>query len=403
MKLDALKALLDHDGPLTTVSMDVTRGDEVGDRDLRSRWQILRRALEVQGAPASTLDDLADLMLRQTHVPGPHGRLLVVGTTPAGTDVILDRVLAAAPNRDEAVHDAVPPLLPAAQAIDEAVRYLLVEVDRSGADLTWSGVDLPVEEMNDHVEGGHDLVHKVRTGDWWHSRRTAARIEDSWERNAQTVAAELDRAVLAHQPELVMLTGDVRAVALIRDAVGRHVTDLLVEVQGGSRADGVKEDVFAARLHEVVEAFRGRRRQVVVDRLTEGLGRGDGAVTELGDVIEVLRRGQVADLVIASDGAPAIAGRSLWVGPGALDLALRRSELAALGVDDADMQEMRADVAVLRAAVAQDAGVTFDPTGAVHLVDGIGATLRWTDHATPHETAPASTRDHGRRAGRSVG
>ena len=403
MKLDALKPLLDHEGALTTVSMDVTRGDEVGDRDLRSRWQSLRRALESQGAPTSTLDAAAELMLRPTHVPGPHGRLLVVGTTPGGTEVVLDRVLAAAPNRDEAVHGAVPPLLPAAQAVDEAVRYVLVEVDRSGADLTWSGVDLPADEMSDHVEGGHDLVHKVRTGDWWHSRRTAARIEDSWERNAQTVASELDRAVVAHQPELVILTGDVRAVAMIRDAVGRGVAELVVEVPGGSRADGVKEDVFAARLHEVVEAYRARRRQVVLDRLTEGLGRGDGAVTELGDVVDVLRRGQVADLVIASDGAPAIVGRTLWVGPGALELAMRRSELAALGVHDVDVKEMRADVAVLRAAVAQDAGVTFDPTGTVHLVDGIGAILRWTDPATPHETAPASTRDHGRRAGRSPG
>ncbi len=403
MKLDALKPLLDHDGPLTTVSMDVTRGDEVGDRDLRNRWQGLRRSLEAQGAPLATLDDLGDLMRRPTHVPGPHGRLLVVGTGPQGTEIVLDRVLSVAPVRDEAVHGAVPPLLPAAQAVDEAVRYLLVEVDRSGADLTWSGVDLPPEEMSEAVEGGHDLVHKVRTGDWWHSRRTAARIEDSWERNAQVVAAELDRAVVAHQPELVLLTGDVRAVALIRDAVGRSVADLVVEVQGGSRADGVKEDVFAARLHEAVEAYRARRRLLVLDRLAEGLGRGDGAVTELGDVVDVLRRGQVAELVIATEVAPAIAGRMLWVGPGALDLAVRRSELAGLGVEDADATEMRADVAVLRAAVAQDAGVTFDLTGAVHLVDGIGAVLRWSDPATPHETAPASTRDPGRRAGRARG
>ncbi len=400
MKLEALKALIAHDGPLTTVSMDVTRGDEVGDRDLRNRWQSLRRSLEAQGAPPSTLDAVADLVVRPTHVPGPHGRLLVVGETPDGLEVVLDRVLAAAPPRDEAVHGAVPPLLPAAQAVDEAVRYLLVEVDRSGADLTWSGVELPAEEISDHVEGGHDLVHKVRTGDWWHSRRTAARIEDSWERNAQVVAAELDRVVLAHRPEIVLLTGDVRAVAMIRDAVGHAVAEILVEVPGGSRADGVKEDVFAARLHEVVDGYRARRRLTVLDRLREGLGRGDGAVTELGDVVEVLRRGQVSDLVIATDGTPAIAGRMLWVGPGALELATRRSELAGLGVADGDMHEMRADVAVLRAAVAQDSGVTFDLTGAVHLVDGVGAVLRWSDPATPHETALASTRDNGRHASR---
>ena len=402
MKLDALKPLLDHDGPLTTVSMDVTRGDEVGDRDLRNRWQGVRRSLEGQGAPVPVLDALADLVLRPTHVPGPHGRLVVVdGST--GQEIVLDRVLATAPVRDEAVHGAVPPLLPAARAVDEAVRYLLVEVDRSGADLTWSGVEVPAEELSETVEGGHDLVHKVRTGDWWHSRRTAARIEDSWERNAQVVAEELDRMVVAHRPELVMLTGDVRAVAMIRDAVGHGVAEVLVEVPGGSRADGIKEDVFAARLHEVVEAYRDRRRQVVLDRVTEGLGRGDGAVTELGDVVEVLRRGQVAEIVLSADAATGLASRMLWAGPGALELAERRSELAGLGVDDGSAVEMPADVAVLRAAIAQDAGATFDLRSTVPLVDGIGAVLRWSDPATPHETAPASTRDPSRRAGRAKG
>jgi len=395
MKLDSLKPLLDHDGPLTTVCLDVTRADEAGDREVRSRWNGLRRALEQQGAPPHTVEAIAHVVLRPTHVPGPHGRFVVA----AGEEILFDRVLADAPAREEAFHDGVPSLMPAGQATDEAVRYVLVEVDRSGADLTWSGVEIAASST-EHVEGGHDVVHKVRSGDWWSSRRTAARVEDSWERNAEAVATELDHAVAEHHPELVMLTGDVRAVALIREAVGRPVAELLVEVPGGARAQGVKEDVFAANVHEVVEAYRARRREHVVARLREGLGRDDGAVTDLGHVVEVLRRGQVAELVIAEDdaGRPApLAARELWVGPGALEIALRRSELAALGVADADARQQRADIALLRAAVAQDAGVTFALEGSAPLVDGVGAVLRWTDSATPHEGAPSYTGDNHRR------
>src|SRR5665647_3043140 len=96
------------------------------------------------------------------------------------------------PAREEAFHDGVPALMPAAQAEEDAVRYLLVEVDRSGADLTWSGTDTPAPEPDaDHVEGGHDVLHKVRAGGWSH-RRMQSRAEDSWERNAEAVAAELD-------------------------------------------------------------------------------------------------------------------------------------------------------------------------------------------------------------------
>src|SRR5690606_29270855 len=69
----------------------------------------------------------------------------------------------------------------------------------------------------------------------------------------------------------------------------------------------------------------------------------------------------------------------------------------ALGVTASDARELRADVAVLRAALAQDAGFTFVLEGSLELVDGIGALLRWTDAATPHETAPAYTADSHRR------
>src|SRR5690606_38915346 len=90
MKLDSLKPLLDHDGPLTTVSLDVTRPAEAGDRDIRSRWNGLRRTLEQQGTPGRTIDALADAVLRPTHVPGPHGRFVVA----SGEGILFDRVLA---------------------------------------------------------------------------------------------------------------------------------------------------------------------------------------------------------------------------------------------------------------------------------------------------------------------
>ncbi len=403
MKLDSLKPLLHHDGPLTTVCLDVTRGDEAGDRELRARWNGLRRELERKGAPSGTLDAIEEVVLRPTHVPGNHGRYVVA----SGERILFDRVLADAPVRDEAFHDGSPSLLPAVRAADEAVRYLLVEIDRQGADLSWSGTESHAPETElDQVDGGHDVLHKVRAGGWSH-RRMQTRVEDSWERNAEAVAAELERAVNEHRPELVMVTGDVRAVALLRDAVGHATAELLVEVPGGSRADGVNEGAFAAKLAEVLEAFRARRREAVVDRIREALGRGEGAVTELGDVVDVLRRGQVDELVIlrnaAGDSVAHLNERSLWVGPDPMQVATTKADLAALGVADRDAQQLRADIAVLRTALAQDAGLTFALEGSIDLVDGLGALLRWTDAATPHEAAPSYTQDRRRKGTRTAG
>lgn len=400
MKLDSLKPLIDHTGPLTTVCLDVTRAEEAGDRELRSRWNALRRHLEQAGAPARTVEAIADVVLRPTHVPGPHGRFVVA----RGDEVIYDRVLAGPPVREEAFHDGVPALMPAVQAEEEAVRYLLVEVDRSGADLTWSGIAVPEPDGEEHVEGGHDVLHKARATGGWSHRRLRSRVEDSWERNAEAVAAELDRLVTEHRPELVMITGDVRAVAMIRDAVGRVTADVVVEVPGGSRADGVKEEVFGENVHEVLEAYRARRRERVTDRVREALGRGAGAVTALADVVEVLRRGQVAELVIAEDAAgrpTPLDEKQLWTGDGPLEIGLRRSELDALGVPASSARQVRADIAILRAATAQDAGITFAVEGSVDLVEGIGALLRWTDPATPHEAAPSYTADR-QRLGKGV-
>lgn len=395
MKLDSLKPLLDHVGPLTTVCLDVTRADEAGDREVRSRWNGLRRRLEQAGAPPATIEAIADVMLRPTHVPGSHGRFVVA----SGSRIVYDRVLAGPPVHEEAFHDGVPALMPAAQAEEEAVRYLLVEVDRSGADLSWSGIDVPEPAAEDHVEGGHDVLHKNRgTGGWSH-RRMQSRVEDSWERNAEVVAAELDRVVTDHRPELVMITGDLRAIGMIRDAIGRPTADVLVDVPGGSRAEGVKELVFAENVHQVLEDYRARRRAKVTDRMREALGRGAGAVTALADVVDVLRRGQVAELVLVEDevGRPTpLDSKQLWAGDGPLELGLRRSELAALGVPDAAAHQVRADIAILRAAMAQDAGITFVVEGSLDLVEGIGALLRWTDPATPHEASPSYAGDRQR-------
>ncbi len=401
MKLDSLKPLLHHDGPLTTVCLDVTRGDESsGDREVRSRWNGMRRSLEQAGAPAETVLALEEAVLRPTHVAGPHGRYVVA----ARGEVLWDQVLPEPPARDEAFHDGAPSLVPAVAALDDAVRYLLVEVDRLGADLRWPGIQPPDAEADagrvEHVEGGHDVLHKVGGGGWSH-RRFQARVQDSWERNAEAVAAELDKVVADHRPEVVLITGDVRALPLVRAALGHQAAELLVEVPGGSRADGVKEDVFAAHVSAVLEAHRARRREAVVDRLREALGRGDGAVTSLPDLVDVLRKGQVAELVVLrTAGGASVARlneRRLWTGPEPLQLGTRRGDLAALGVPDGAARELRADVAVLRAIVAQDAGFTYAEEGSVDLVDGVGALLRWSDAATPHETAPSYTADRQRK------
>lgn len=394
MKLQWLKPLLGRTGPFTTVYLDATRADAAGETEAEDRWKGLRRQLEHEGAPPRVLEEIGERIARPVRVAGPHGRVLIADLE----GVRVDRMLAEPPARSVAVYGPVPALLEAVRAADQTVEYLLVEVDRQGADLLWctpsghlAGGDREV------IEGGHDVVHKVREGGM-SSRRLGTRAEDSWERNAAVVAAELDRQVAAREPELIVVTGDVRAVALVCDAVGQRVRELLVEVPGGSRAAGVNEVAFEHRVRSTLEQFRVRRREQVLNVFRQEQGRDEGAVTELGDVIEVLRRGQVRDLVLAEPPLgqdSALAHRTVWVGPDALQIGLDRADLEAIGVGD-DARELPAEIGLVRAALGQDAGVTFAVNGSVELIDGVGAVLRWSDQGTPSESLVSQSGDQAR-------
>ncbi|MEV7972948.1 Vms1/Ankzf1 family peptidyl-tRNA hydrolase [Cellulomonas sp. NPDC089187] len=397
MDLHWLKPLLGRPGPFITVLLDATRADASGDEEVAGRWKSLRRELAATGAQDAVLDVIEERVTRPTGVAGPHGRVVIAdGSDPV--EIVVDRTVKEPPAQSSAVYDAVPALAPAVRAADQATRFLLVEIDRQGADLTWSN-GTSARPQREVVEGDHDVVHKIREGGGWSHRRMQTRAEDSWERNAETVAADLDRQVAERHPEIVLLTGDVRAVSLLKDAVGQHVRELIAEVPGGSRADGVNQQAFEEHVAAALFEHRARRREKVLDRFRTAQGRGEAAVTSVPDLVTVLQRGQVAELLVRDDltlPGSALSERRLHVGPEPLQVAVDADDLIALGTPEGSARVMPADAAILRAALGQDAGLTLVPDGAADLVDGVGAILRWVDESTPSEAVPSQSADQAR-------
>ncbi|ACZ22348.1 hypothetical protein Sked_24340 [Sanguibacter keddieii DSM 10542] len=393
MKIDWLKPLLTAPGPFVTVYIDATRTSE-GDREVENRWKSVRRSLEKDGADGAVLDVISEEIVRPTRVGGSHGRVVIADET----GILVDRVTKTPPAVQKGTYGPFPALLQAAGAADESVDYLRIVVDRLGADLTWSeaGGHMPYAE-HESVEGGHDVVNKVSSGGLSH-KRIEARAEDSWERNAEAVAAEVDRQVTEHRPEVLLLSGDVRAVSLVKGALPKKTAELVVDVAGGSRGPGVNEESFEANIHEALEAFRVQRRTKVLDEFRLEHGRSTGGVTGLADVIAVLARGQVKELLLSDRYGPdtELDGRSVWVGAEPLQLAGSEAELTSLG-SITDEHELPATIALVRAALGQDAGLTFVPDDELSLADGVGALLRWHDSGTPgDELAPSMSSDGGR-------
>lgn len=377
MDLHWLKPLLGRPAPFTTVYLDASPSQLSAEAEAADRWKAVRRALERDGAPAAVLDQIGERLQVPDGRRTPHGRVLVADAY----GLVVDRLLSTPPAQSQGMFGPAPALLQAIHAADETVDLLVVAVDRNGADLQRvQAGERDAKPTTEVVEGGHDEVHKTRGGGL--DRRSQTRAEDSWQRNAEAVASALDHRVADDPPDLVVLTGDVRAVALVRDAVGQPVRDLMVEVPGGGRGEGVHEDAFHTKKVEAVDGYRARRRAATLDRFRQALGQGNAAVTALDSVVEVLRRGQVAELVLG-DGSAALTQRTLWVGPDPLQLATSAGDLAAIGVTSSEARSMPCDVALLRAALGQDAGVTFAADGEAELVDGVGALLRWSDGSTP--------------------
>lgn len=387
MKIDWLRPLLGQEAPFTTVHLDVTGEGEPAAREARDRWRGLRRQLAGEGAPEATLDLIEEALTPPTGAA--RGRVVIAN--PQG--ILVDRTLTTAPTSSSAVHGPVPDLLPAARYNDEVVDHIVARVDRSGADLVrrhWGSAD---GDWHATVEGGHDDIEVSQTGP--HQSRGEARQHDSWERNAEVVAQELDRLCASEGPEVIILTGDVRAVALVKAELGQKACACVLEVPGGSRSAGAHEESFEAHVNEALDGYRTRRTEKVLARYREGHGRQDGAVTSLADVVDVLTKGQVAELVLADDPArTAEPEPTLWVGLEPLHLAVDEATLSDMGLTD--LRQMPASIALVRAALGQDAGLTFAPDGAVDLRDGVGAVLRWSDSSTPHESAPSLSSDAGR-------
>ena len=379
MRAAVLQQLSGRRGPFVSVSMDVSRNAETSARETELRWQGHERELLRRQAPPAMVELAGPAVLATTGRAGAVGRLVVVD--PDG--IALDLVLPQPPAREEAVIGPAPQLLPVFRALRDRSSYLLAEVDRTGADVVMVDA-FGATEQDLEVHGSHDVVHRVPGGQT-SQRRIQARAEDSWERNAAEIAGALDGLVSRHHPGVVFLAGDPVTVADLLTGAGRRLTRLAVVLRSGGRADGASA---VARDQELRASLAVRQRAVrrdLLDRFGAAEGRQQDALQGFDDVVDAVRRAQVAELFLRDD--PSSAARTLWVGGEPLQLAANRGEVVSMGFGQP--VQTRADAALLWALVHSDAGITLLDPEDPDLADGVGALLRWSDRSTPHDGVPS--------------
>ncbi|MCW2835752.1 MAG: hypothetical protein JWN68_3705 [Nocardioides sp.] len=367
--LSALRPAAELYGDVVTTYVDVSRNNEDGTREVELRAENLRRELLGSSADEALVESVSERILRPTGHGGEASRVIVAH----GGEVVTEALLASAvPSRQHV--GPIAHLLELARATADDVRYALVKVDHTGADITIAGTSGP-DEREMVSEGDHDVLHKFKGGGWAH-RRFQMRVEDSIERNAEKVANDLDRLVAQERIDLVLVAGEPTSCAKVRDSAGQKLAERLEVLDHGGRAEGASDE----RLEEEVAAALERCWSARLMSVLERLGGGAKAVG-VAETVEALRRGEVETLVLLQG---ALDDREAYVGPEPLLLGHTPDELKAFGVDEPAVT--RLDEAMARAAIGQDADLLplYAPVGL--LPDGVGAVLRFDTRPDPTST-----------------
>jgi hypothetical protein len=362
---DRLAELYSRPGPFATVYLDATRATENGPHEIEVRWSGVRSALAGDGADNATLTAIGEALAGDTGTPGRHGLVVVA----EGGEVLFRDVLTDPPATSSGRWSALPHLLPYLAQRTTELPHIVVVADRTGADI----LDVRSRGTSEQtVQGDTDYPIHRTAADVWNERHFQNRVENSWESNAQNVADAVAKLIAEGPAKLVVLAGDVRARALIADALGTPPGVTVRSVDEGGRAAGSSTEALQAAVHDAVLQQVWHERREVLDHLRQNLGRHEYAVAGVRPIVDALRMAQVDTLVVSDDPSSTL---TAWVGPGVTDFGVEDSEASSLGITD--VRHDRLDAALVRAAVGTNARLVVTPGGHDYLPQGIGALLRY--------------------------
>jgi|GEM_PF-1444845 len=367
MRLDQIRAVLDHPGPYISLHLDVSRASEDARQQLDARWTRARHELEHQGVTGPVLVELEERLREPSHLPGVVRRTIVA--TP--DEVVLDDARAGGSAWPETV--AVGPLPDLAGWLTQvhgSLPFVIVRADRAGADIEVYLSPGGHAAETTSVEGDTFDITKLPQGDWAQDKYQQ-RAENTWHANAQLVAEQVHELQIRYRPRLVVVCGDVRARSDLADLLsGLRATVAVVD--SGGRAAGTSDEALWGDVRRLLDEDRARETEDLLQVLARGAAIAEGVVTGPDRVAEALVKGEVERLVLDLQEAHATTVDPADH-PG---LALPEPVLTA-GPLPADQVLVAASA--LTGAEASLLPHEVDLPQEFALASGVAATLRWDD------------------------
>ncbi|MER7726871.1 Vms1/Ankzf1 family peptidyl-tRNA hydrolase [Streptomyces sp. NPDC096323] len=396
MKLAPLADLYERAGPWATAYVDTSLADEATLSRRKLEARRISEELAGQGGDEATCRAIGEAIGAYPHGEGAAGHAVFAN----GGEVVLDPVLTVPPPGGSfATWGPLPHVAPLVELAPDRPDCLVVYVDRTGADLELRTAAAHSDQGE--VRGRDWPVHRAASTDW-SERHFQLSVENTWEENARTVASGVEDAVARTGARLVVLAGDERERRTVHERLPDALQAEVVETSHGGRAAGTDPTALDRDIEEYVRTWEQRRVSDAVERFTAARARSDGLTAAADGVpalVEAAREHRIDVLLLKPDGPDA--HREVWAGPGADQIAVRRTEARALG--EPEPFSVRADDALLRSAavtgaeaivVGSRAGRVSDPaedlaadnraaaaTGPAEPepepVGGLGALLRW--------------------------
>lgn len=282
--LTDLRALVGGAGPWFTIAIPTPSHLDDARHRFEVEWKNARSALTAD-------DDLTDVDRAVSELPHDGGESLVVVHSADGRSLI--EFLPEPIHASMVAEGSLPRLALIIEARQRVVPHVVVETDRAGADI--HAFDRGNAVGTGHVEGETLHIHRGHPGGW-SQRRFQQRAENTWERNADDVAAAMADTAERVGAEMVFIAGDVRAQTLVIDALPERVRSHTVKIEAGS-PERIAEEV-ARQLADHV----ARRTRDLAEQVKNRLGSG-AASTDTVEITEALNAGRVEHLLVHDDGS----------------------------------------------------------------------------------------------------
>jgi hypothetical protein len=359
-----LAELLERRGaPVATVVVAAPgfEGDVQSRLDIRAKE--VRRHLEDAGLPASVVDRVTDEIQGQVGEDG-----LGLGVVADAHGIVSTSLLDVDEEMPVLQVAALPRWVPFLRERFENRPHLVVRCDRIGAQI--ARVERGEIQRDTEVVGDDENVQKVHAGGW-SQRRFQNRAEHTWDQNAKEIAENIVEEADAIDAELLVVTGDVRAVQLVAEHLPERLQDQLV-LDDRQPFDDESDAAVFDRAMTLVRDRAGRDIVAVLERFGELRGQGQGTADDISDVFAALRQGAVDTLLVKGDsGDPAHVALD-----DPMQVALSAPELTDLGFEE--VAEARLTDAAVGAALAGGSQVVIVPEHGPNTPSGaLGAILRF--------------------------